>query len=126
MNSGPDLVPDARRSLGAAGEDAVAEWYAERGFELIDRNWRVRGGEIDLIVSDGRVLVFCEVKTRTSDRFGTGLDAVTPTKQARLRRLGVQWLAASERPWRGPIRFDVVALLVRPDGTALTIVEGAF
>lgn len=117
---------DQRRALGASGEDAVADWYAHRGFRLVDRNWRVKGGEIDLIVTNGRVLVFCEVKTRSTERFGTGLDAVTPAKQARLRRLARQWLFVADPPWHGPLRFDVAALLVRPDVTTLNVVEAAF
>jgi putative endonuclease len=123
-------VADPRRTLGAAGEDLVARWYVSRGFRVLDRNWRVRGGELDLVVTDGSVLVFCEVKARTSERFGSGLEAVTLAKQQRLRRLAAQWLAASESNRaaapRPRLRFDVAALLVRPDRTELRVVEGAF
>jgi putative endonuclease len=92
----------------------------------VARNWRVRGGEIDVIATNGRVLAMCEVKTRTSERFGSGLEAVTVAKQQRLRRLGAAWLAQAHPPWRGPVRFAEAALLVGRDATTLRVVEGAF
>ncbi len=117
-------MTDARRRLGAAGEEAAAGWYTERGYEVLARNWRVREGEIDLVLAGEGTLVFCEVKTRSSDRFGTALEAVTPAKQKRLRRLAGIYLTRGEtgcRPRRA-IRFDVVA--VGPDG--VEVVENAF
>ena len=99
----------ARRVLGQTGEAAVADWYVSRGYEVIARNWRCREGEIDLIVADRRTMVFCEVKARTTGRFGTPAEAVTPAKQARLRRLAARWLA--EAPTRRPVvRFDVAGV----------------
>ena len=80
--------PDARRIVGDAGEDAVADWYIApvSGYAVVARNWRAaRAGEIDVIARRGATLVFCEVKTRRSDAFGTPAEAVTPRKQARTR-----------------------------------------
>ena len=82
---------------------------------MLDRNWRCRDGEIDLVVLDGPVLAFVEVKTRSSTRFGDPAEAVTPAKAARLRRLAIRWLAAQRDtgdppPWR-EIRFDVVSIV---------------
>ncbi|MEO6121339.1 MAG: YraN family protein [Acidimicrobiales bacterium] len=112
---------DRRQALGAAGEDAIAAWYQERGYEVLARNWRCRDGELDLIVRDGRRYVFCEVKTRTTDAFGTPAEAVTRDKQMRLRRLAARWLMdAPTRPRE--IRFDVAAVL----GDAIEVFEGAF
>ncbi|MCP3853389.1 MAG: YraN family protein [Actinomycetia bacterium] len=108
------------RRLGAAGEERAAQWYRDRGCRVLDQNWRCRAGELDLVLSDGRVVVFCEVKTRSTDRFGSALEAVTPAKQQRIRRLAAQWLSA--HPHRGPIRFDVVA--VTPQG--IQVVTNAF
>ena len=62
--------------LGAKGEDRAAQWYEDNGYEILERNWRRREGEIDLIVRRGRTVAFCEVKTRTSDRFGSGAESV--------------------------------------------------
>jgi putative endonuclease len=110
-----------RRRLGITGEDLAAAWYGEQGYEVLDRNWRTRSGEIDLVVRRGRTTVFCEVKTRSSLAFGSPLEAVTHTKRQRLRRLAAQWIEASPtRP--GEVRFDVAAVL---DGE-LEVVEGAF
>ncbi len=99
----------------------MAAWYEANGYSVIDRNWRCRQGEIDLVARRGRVVVFCEVKTRRSLRFGLPVEAVVPDKVHRLRRLAAQWL--SERG-QSPeaIRFDVVSVL---DGQ-VEVIEGAF
>jgi putative endonuclease len=114
-------VTQARRALGASGEDAVATWYEAHGYEVLARNWRCRTGELDLVVRRNRTFVFCEVKTRTSDAFGAPVEAVTRDKQIRLRHLAARWL--EEAPLRPTeIRFDVASVLA---GT-VEIVEGAF
>jgi len=104
----------------------VAEWYAGRGVALLDRNWRVRAGEIDLVLADGPTVVFCEVKTRRHHGFGTPFDAVTPAKQRRLRGLAVTWLR--ERALRAAdLRFDVAAVTWPADGEPVVeVVVGAF
>jgi putative endonuclease len=122
-------MSDARRSLGTFGEDAAARWYEARGFEIIDRNWRVREGEIDLVVRRGTTIVFCEVKTRSSDRFGSPVESVTATKQRRLRTLAAKWLAAhptrsGER--RGEVRFDVAAVTPAGASPTVAVIEAAF
>jgi len=115
-------VTDARRVLGREGEQAVAEWYEAHGYEVLARNWRCREGELDLILRQGRVFVFCEVKTRTSMAFGAPLEAITRTKQARIRRLAARWLEF-EAPMRArSIRFDAASVL----GGAIEVIEGAF
>lgn len=114
-------MTDRRRALGASGEAAVASWYEDRGYEIVVRNWRCRDGELDLVVRDGRMFVFCEVKTRTSDAFGAPVEAVTKAKQARLRRLAARWL--TEAPLRPrEIRFDVASVT----GDGIEVLEGAF
>src|SRR5829696_4855918 len=103
------LVPHRRQVLGASGEAAVASWYREQGYEVVDVNWRCRLGEIDLVVRKGRMLVFCEVKTRSSTAFGTPAEAVTQEKRQRLRRLAVRYL--DDAPFRArELRFDVAAV----------------
>ncbi len=120
-------MADRRRSLGVAGEDAVAAWYSDAGYALLDRNWRCREGELDLVVARGRAVVFCEVKTRRGTAFGAPFEAVTLTKQRRIRTLALRWL--SEHPeWRAPeLRFDVASVLATP-GTApvIDVLEAAF
>jgi putative endonuclease len=117
--------PDRQRRLGALGEDAAAAWYVARGFEVLDRNWRVREGEIDLVLRAGRVVVFCEVKTRSSDRFGTPAESVTATKQRRLRTLASRWFAAHPS-FRGEVRFDVASVTPGGESPAVSVLEAAF
>jgi putative endonuclease len=122
----PRRRADHRRSLGIAGEDAVAAWYEAAGYRLIDRNWRCRQGELDVVVTRGDTLVFCEVKTRASTRFGDPVDAVTATKQRRLRMLAAQWLA-EHGTRRHTLRFDVASVMRGPDGQlAVEVLEDAF
>jgi putative endonuclease len=113
-----------RRALGAGGEAAAATWYASRGYEVLDRNWRVRGeidGELDLVVRKGRLVVFCEVKTRSSMAYGSPALAVGRDKQRRLRRLAVAWLRA-HHVRADHLRFDVATVVA----TSVDVLEGAF
>lgn len=114
--------PSARRLLGSAGEAAAERWYRDHGYQILARNWRRREGEIDLVAAKGRVVVFCEVKARTTDAFGVPAEAVTRTKQQRLRRLAARWLAETPAGRPASVRFDVAAVL----GGAVEIIEGAF
>jgi putative endonuclease len=114
-------VVDRRRALGADGEARAAAWYQAHGYRVLARNWRCRDGELDLVVARGRAVVFVEVKTRRTDRFGTPAEAVTPAKQRRLRGLALRWIdATGARP--SSLRFDVVAIL----GGRLEVIEAAF
>lgn len=115
--------------LGAKGEDAACRWYADRGYTIIDRNWRIRSGEIDLIAHRAGThgaqtgvdtLVFCEVKTRSSSRYGQPFEAVGPIKQTRIRRLAAAWLA--ENPGHRHVRFDVASVM----NTRVEVIEDAF
>jgi putative endonuclease len=111
-----------RRALGISGEEAVAQWYAAAGYDVVARNWRCAQGELDLVCRRGRSVVFCEVKTRTTDAFGAPVEAVTRDKQMRVRRLAARWLgdAADFRPV--VIRFGVASVL----GGEVAVVVGAF
>lgn len=115
-----------RRALGARGEALAEAWYVERGYTLLDRNWRTRQGELDLVLERARTVVFCEVKTRTSDAFGVGVEAVTREKQQRIRRLAGQWLEQHDQGARA-LRFDVVSIMA-PHGAdpQIDVFEAAF
>jgi putative endonuclease len=127
----PGLRSGHRQRLGARGEQLAADWYAARGYQVVARNWRCREGELDLVLARDGELVFCEVKTRSSDRFGTPAEAVTPAKQRRLRVLAARFLAAGAGAGgagaagagagRG-IRFDVAAVT----GGRVEVIEAAF
>ncbi len=115
-------MTEARRALGRQGEDAAAAWYEGQGFEVVARNWRCREGELDLVLRQGRLYVFCEVKNRSSTTFGEPVEAVTRQKQTRIRHLAARWLA-EEAPVRArSIRFDVVSVL----RGQIEVLEGAF
>jgi putative endonuclease len=110
----------ANRARGAYGERRAAQWYEAAGYTVLDRNWRdARAGELDLVLGRGRLIVFCEVKARRTAEYGSPAEAVTPAKQARLRRLGAAWLAAHALSGV-EVRFDVVAVL----GTVVEVYEG--
>ncbi|HET6954296.1 MAG TPA: YraN family protein [Acidimicrobiales bacterium] len=118
------------RRLGARGEQLAADWYAARGYRLVARNWRCREGELDLVVARPGELVFCEVKTRSSDRFGVPAEAVTAAKQRRIRLLATRFLATGGASGSGPghagggrrLRFDVAAVT----GDRVEVLEAAF
>lgn len=112
--------------LGAHGEQIAAAYLIDSGLRLLDRNWRCREGELDLVAREGDALVFCEVKTRRALGYGHPVEAVTPVKQRRLHLLAQRWLAAHDE--HAPeLRFDVVGILMRPGRPALvTHLRAAF
>lgn len=115
-----------RQALGAWGERTAEAYLRVSGITIIDRNWRRREGEIDIVGRDGDTVVFCEVKTRRGTAFGTGIEAVTVRKSRRLRRLAAAWLAENGGADRR-IRFDVVSVMPRRHGEPrIDHVRGAF
>jgi putative endonuclease len=118
---------DRRRELGDAGETAVARWYENAGYVVVDRNWRCRDGELDLVLSAAGVVVFCEVKTRRGDTFGAPFEAVTAAKRRRIRGLAVRWLAEHAHGAGGEIRFDVASVRAAPGAPAtIEVIQAAF
>lgn len=111
----------ARQALGAQGEQLAASHYEALGYRVVARNWRCREGELDLVLRGDGVLVFAEVKTRSSDRFGIPAEAVTPAKQRRIRRLGQRFCAETGERAR-TLRFDVVSIL----RGEIEVMEGCF
>ena len=98
--------------LGKSGEALIAEYLMQKGYLIIDRNWRIKGGEIDLIASSPEgVMVFVEVKTRSSESFGHPLEAINSDKQERLMRLALAWLLANKK-WSNPYRIDCAAVIM--------------
>jgi putative endonuclease len=101
----------AKDELGRAGEELAVAELERSGLIVLDRNWRCREGELDIVATDGHgTAVFCEVKTRRGVGYGTPLESVTPGKRRRLRRLAQLWLAGHRTPWVST-RFDVVGVL---------------
>jgi len=117
-----------RQHLGRLGERLAAEHFARLGFSVLAQNHQTRFGELDLVLSDGRTLVFCEVKTR---RLGSGepFDSLHGAKQSQVRKIAAHWLSEpSDRPWHEELRFDAIGVLVdRADELVrLDHVENAF
>ncbi|MFL5867999.1 MAG: YraN family protein [Thermoleophilaceae bacterium] len=124
------MANDPRRSLGALGERLAAEHLTARGYKVLERNFRTRFGELDIVARNGRFLVFCEVKTRLGAPAPFGpLSSVGPRKRAQLRRMAGQWLHERGRgPGTPEARFDVIGINLDATGRLLALdhLEGAF
>ncbi|HEX3284672.1 MAG TPA: YraN family protein [Mycobacterium sp.] len=115
-----------RAEIGALGEALAVEHLTSLGLQILDRNWRCRYGELDIIAADTatRAAVFVEVKARTSDQFGGVEQAVTPDKVRRLRRLAGLWLAGNDGGWAA-VRIDVIGVRIgRQRQPEITHVQG--
>jgi putative endonuclease len=124
-------VPDRRRQIGAIGEQLAAEHMTRRGFEILDRNFRTRWGELDIVAANHQTLVFIEVKTLQSAPGGRDpLEAINPRKRAKVRRMAGQWLAerTGQRPRVANLRFDAIGILLDRDHQLVQLehLEGAF
>ena len=111
----------ATRVVGAYGERLAARYLVETGRQVLDRNWRCDQGEIDIVALDGSCLVIVEVKTRRTVAFGSPVEAVTPAKAARLRRLACCWLTEHRHLVEAvaDVRIDVIGVLRPAHGPAL-------
>ncbi len=117
--TGPTAAKPAdtrRRALGRYGEDLAARRLIEAGMRILDRNWRCREGEIDIVAADGDALVVCEVKTRRAGWYEHPMAAVRPEKTARLRLLAERWLERHGGPPPGGVRIDVIGVLLPARG----------
>lgn len=110
------------QNQGQAGEQLAADFLTRQGLQLLERNFRCRGGEVDLICRDGRTTVFVEVRLRGSERFGGAAASITGAKQQRVILAARHWLAGKPEQ---ACRFDAV-LLERLDMAAISWIKGAF
>jgi putative endonuclease len=120
--------PIDRRGLGERGESLAAAHLERLGYRVVARNERTRHGEIDLIVTDGRALVFVEVKTRLEGS-GPPLESLGPRKGRRVRRLAMRWLSeTTDRPTAALLRLDAVGVVVDSNGRLVSLehLEDAF
>lgn len=124
------MSDDPRHRLGKLGERIACEHLSRRGFEIVERNYRTRWGELDVVAFDGDTLAFCEVKTRRLRGAAVSpLDAIRHRKCARLRNMARSWLAErTDRPYAKTIRFDAIAVTFDLAGRLIAIehLEGAF
>ena len=118
-------MPNNRQKLGQTGE-SLAAWYLKKnGYKIIEQNYRTPLGEIDIIAREKKIIVFVEVKSRRSNRFGNPKWAVTPQKQRKISRVALQYLK-STRQMNISARFDVVAVSSNRDEPRIEIVKNAF
>jgi putative endonuclease len=111
------------RKVGSNEEEIAAEYLAGKGYFIIQKNYRVRQGEIDIVARDGGTIVFVEVKYRKDGSAGHPLEAVTVSKQRQICRTALFYLSQNKiNPEVTPVRFDVVGIL----GTEITHIENAF
>jgi putative endonuclease len=113
-----DRAADPRRLLGQWGENVAALHLESAGYAIVERNWRCRGGEIDLVARDGETVVFVEVKTRRGRDFGAPEEALTPRKAQKLMTLGQQYVVdhdLDDVDWR----IDLVAIELDERGRLL-------
>ena len=127
-------MSDPRRSLGSRGEELAARHLEARGFEVVERNFRTRHGELDIIARDARALVFCEVKTRivrlaTRDVLGP-FASIGLRKQRQVRAIAREGLGAGRIEGARPpeLRFDAIGISFDAQGRLLSLehLEGAF
>lgn len=103
------------KALGEAGEIQACAIVEQRGMRILDRNWRIKSGEIDIVAAAGEVFVFIEVKTRRSTAFGHPLEAISTDKAQRLQRLALAWLATHQQLGR-EYRIDVIGIIIGRSG----------
>ena len=115
--TGTPIRSNRNRQIGAFGEATIARYLDSRGYDIIERNWRIKEGEIDIIAcsTDG-LLHFVEVKTRSSLAFGDPLEAIDRNKARRLQRLALAWLATHHQ-LGADFSIDVAAVLLAADGS---------
>jgi putative endonuclease len=124
------MSSNARQQLGASGEQLAVEHLGRCGYSILERNYRTRWGELDIVAFDGHTLAFCEVKTRrAAGRCGPPFEALGPGKQARVRRMAGRWLMERRpHPHAEQIRFDAIGVTLDAAGRLLSLehLEGAF
>ena len=118
-------MSDARVSLGKLGEDLAVAELERRGYEILDRRYRRRGGEIDIIARDGPTLVFVEVKAREGHQFGDAAEAVTRRKRRRIVDIALDYITRARWVDR-PCRFDVVSIHLDSGRPVIEVYQSAF
>ncbi len=100
--------------IGAAGEQLAFKYLRTKGYEILDRNWRYRKHELDIVARDGKYVVIVEVKTRSSDLYGQPEEAVKPGKRGKLIKAANAYIA--ELPGELTLRFDIISVILHPSG----------
>lgn len=125
---GSDVSPktDKRAELGDRGERMAEEYLKKKGYRIIERNFRGRYGEVDIIARQGETVVFVEVKTRSGKQFGTPKEAVDPRKAKRIIKASQEYLQSEGSVEDTSMRFDVIGISIENDAPVYEHIEAAF
>lgn len=118
-------MPDRRQKLGQRGEDLAVKHLGKMGYKILERNFRTRSGEIDIVAKHQNRIVFIEVKTRGSNRYGHPKLAVTAQKQRKISMVALEYLKKHATP-NTPARFDVVSVQSRDETVSVEVISNAF
>jgi len=113
---------NSRKAIGQAGEEAAARYLEQQGYTILERNFRLRLGEVDIIARHGEYLVFIEVKTRRTKKFGSPFEAVDVRKQQQITKVAAAYTQGREIA----IRFDVVAVYLKGKTVQVELLQNAF
>ena len=100
-----------RKRLGSHGEDLAVEFLKRQGYQILQRNFKLKFGEIDIIAQEGDTICFIEVRTKTGNEMGTPFESITPSKQRKLSKLALAYLKNQYKSVEVRARFDVVAVV---------------
>ncbi len=115
-----------RKETGRRGEDLAASYLSRLGFEILERNYRCRWGEIDIICRRGNLMVFVEVRSKSSELFGTPEESISRTKVSRIRKTALEYLREKMAGKQFKMRFDLIAITFRDGQANVNHIEGAF
>ncbi|MCX5705264.1 MAG: YraN family protein [Candidatus Omnitrophica bacterium] len=113
------------QSLGLVGEEAAVAFLKEKGYRILERNFKCRLGEVDIVARDNETYCFVEVKTRSSEDFGLPQEAVSRQKQAQISKAALHYLK-TKKLFEKSARFDVVSVLYKDDVPKIDLIENAF
>lgn len=112
------------KDLGKKGEDLAVELCREKGFVVIEQNYRTPFGEIDIIAKDGNIVVFIEVKARTGTAYGAPFEAVTRRKRDKIKKVAMSYMKRLKK--EVPARFDVISISMKSGRPDLEYIQDAF
>ena len=118
-------MSDARQTLGKIGEDLACDELQRRGYAILARRYRRRGGELDIVARDGQTMVFVEVKTREGCEFGAGAESITRLKRRRMASVALDYMARNKLA-ECPCRFDVVSIDMGEQPPRIELYQNAF
>lgn len=115
-----------KRATGQRGEDLAADYLTQQGFAVVERNYRCQWGEIDIICRQGTLLIFVEVRSKTTDRYGTPEESINRVKMSRIRKTAMDYLRNNPEGRPVKLRFDFIAVTFNDQKGSINHIKGAF